>query len=63
MDIIAHIKNRGMTVAAVARMAGVSRPSVYALNEPDHKPALATVLSVARVIGLKPVDIRPEIGE
>ena len=62
MDIIAHIKSRGMTVAAVARMAGVSRPAVYALNNPDHKPALETVVSVARAIGVTPADIRPELA-
>lgn len=62
MDIIAHIKSRGMTVAGVARVAGVSRPSIYALNDPAHKPALETVLSVAKAIGVTPADIRPEIA-
>ena len=62
MDIIEHIKSRGMTVAAVARMAGVSRPTVYALSDPDRKPALHTVIAVARVIGVKPADMFPEIS-
>lgn len=63
MDIIQHIKSRGMTVAAVARMAGVSRPAIYALRDPDHKPALQTVLAVAKAIGIAPSDIKPEIGQ
>ena len=63
MDIIAHIKARGMTVAAVARSANVSRPAVYALRDPAHKPALETVVSIARALGVSPADIRPELGQ
>lgn len=63
MDIIAHIKERGMTVAAVARKAGVSRVAVYALRDPNHKPALDTVVSVARAMGVSPSDIRPELAQ
>ena len=63
MDILAHIKSRGMTVAGIARVAGVSRPAVYALNDPAHKPALETVVSVAKALGVKPSDIRQELAE
>lgn len=63
MDIIKHIRDRGMTVAAVARMAGVSRVAVYALRDQAHKPALETVVSVARAMGVKPSDIRDELAE
>ncbi len=63
MDILAHIKSRGMTVAGIARVAGVSRPAVYALNDPAHKPALETVVSVAKALGVKPSEIRPELAE
>jgi lambda repressor-like predicted transcriptional regulator len=62
MDIIAHIRSRGMTVAGVARLAGVSRPAVYALNDPDHKPELATVVAIAKAIGVSPAEIRPELA-
>ena len=50
-----------MTIAAVARMAGVSRPTIYALAMPNHSPTLETVVSVARILGIKPADIRPEL--
>jgi lambda repressor-like predicted transcriptional regulator len=63
MDILAHIKERGMTVASVARIAGVSRVAVYALRNPKHKPALETVISVARAMGVQPSQIRPELTE
>ncbi len=63
MDILAHIKDRGMTVTGVARIAHVSRPTIYALNDPTSKPALATVVAVAKAIGVKPSDIRPELAE
>ena len=63
MDIITLIKSRGMTVAAVARMASVSRPAIYALRDADHKPALDTVVSVARAIGVAPSVIRPELAQ
>lgn len=62
MDIIAHIKAKGMTVSATARMAGVSRPTLYVLGNPEHKPELETVVAVARVLGLSPADIRPELA-
>jgi DNA-binding phage protein len=62
MDIIKHIKSRGMTVAGVARVACVSRPAVYAMNDPTHKPELATVVAIAKAIGVSPADIRPELA-
>ena len=63
MDIIAYIKSRGMTVAGVARVAGVSRPSIYSLNDPNHSPEVTTLVAVARAIGVSPSAIRPELAE
>lgn len=63
MNIIQIIKSRGMTVAAIARIAGVSRPSVYALADADHKPSLETVLAVAKAVGVTPAQVRPEIDQ
>ena len=60
MDIIEIIKSRGMTVAAVARMAGVSRPAIYYIR--DGNPTIETVISVARAIGVTPATIRPDLG-
>jgi lambda repressor-like predicted transcriptional regulator len=63
MDIIAQIKDRGMTVAAVARKAGVSRVAVYALRDGKHKPSLETVVAIAKAMGVPPSVIRPELLE
>lgn len=63
MDIIAHIRDRGMTVAAVARMANVSRPTIYELADPSANPTLKTVTAVAGILGLTPAQIRPELAE
>jgi DNA-binding phage protein len=63
MDILQHIKSRGMTVSAVARLSGVSRPTIYELADPKHKPSLETVVNVCRVVGIHPSEIRPELGK
>lgn len=63
MDIIAHIKSRGMTVSAVARMSGVTRPTIYKLQHADYNPHINTVEAVARVLGLGIAEIRPELNE
>jgi DNA-binding XRE family transcriptional regulator len=63
MDIIEHIKSRGMTVAAAARLAGVSRQTIYALGDQDYDPSVKTVVSVARAIGVTPSQIKPELAE
>lgn len=63
MSILQHIKSRGMTVSAVARLAGVSRQAIYDLDKQDHKPLLETVTGVCRVVGISPSQIRPELTE
>ena len=63
MDILAHIKSRGMTVAAVARMAGVTRPTIYELSDPTSNPTMKTIKAVAKVLDLSPAQIRPELNE
>jgi DNA-binding phage protein len=63
MDIIAHIKSRGMTVAAVARMAGVTRPTIYELADPASNPTMKTIKAVAKVLDLSPAQIRPDLAE
>jgi len=62
MTIIEHIKSRGMTVSAVARLAGVSRQAVYDLCRKDHSPSVATVVAICNVVGVRPGEIRPELG-
>ena len=42
---------RGMT--EVAREAGVSRESLYRALSPEGNPELATIMKVARALGLK----------
>lgn len=63
MDIIKHIKSKGMTVAAVARMAQVSRPTIYALANANVSPRAKTVAAVASILGVSAADIRPELGQ
>lgn len=63
MDIIAHIKERGMTVSAVARMAGVTRPTIYELGDMTKNPNLKTIKAVASVLGLTPAQIREDLAE
>ena len=63
MNIIEYIKSQGMTVAAVARKAGVSRPTVYSLNDPAHSPELSTIIAVAKAMDISPSAIRPELAE
>jgi DNA-binding XRE family transcriptional regulator len=60
MNIIQHIKSRGMTVSAVARLADVSRQAIYDLAKPGHNPSMATVHRICGVVGIKPEDIRQE---
>ena len=62
MTIIEHIRSRGMTVAAVARLSGVSRQSIYALSEPSNSPSVATLVAVCRIVGVRPEIIRPELA-
>jgi DNA-binding phage protein len=63
MNVLEHIKARGMTVASAARMAGVTRPTIYALANPKYDPSVKTLVAVAKAIGMKPSDIREELRE
>lgn len=61
MKIVTLINERGLTVAGVAKAAGLSRAAIYYLDaKPDRTPTLQTVLALAKAIGCKPSDIRPE---
>lgn len=61
MKIVTLINQRGLTVAGVAKAAGISRAAIYYLDaEPDRTPTLQTVIALAKAIGCKPSDIRPE---
>jgi len=62
MTIIEHIKAKGMTVAAVSRMSGISRQSIYALSDPLHTPSVATLVAICRVVGVRPEVVRPELA-
>jgi DNA-binding phage protein len=63
MDIIAHIKAKGMTVRSVCRVAGISRQGFYSAIAPDGNPSTKTVAAIARALDLSPSDIRPELKE
>jgi len=63
MNIIDHIKARAMTVAAVARISGISRQSIYAMRDMRHNPSVATLVAVCAVVGIHPAAIRPELSE
>lgn len=62
-NLITTIRAKGMTVASVARLAGVTRPTIYALTNPERSPELKTLLAVARVLNMKPHEIRPELRQ
>ena len=61
MDLISHIKNRGLRVAWVARKAGVSRPTIYELAKPCSNPNIKTVIAVANVLGIEATAIRDDL--
>lgn len=63
MTIIEHIKARGMTVAAVSRMSGISRQTIYSLQNDAHTPSVATLVAICRAVGVRPEVIRPELAE
>jgi transcriptional regulator with XRE-family HTH domain len=55
-----YIRNRtnqlGLSLTEVCRRAGVSRQTLYSLNEVPHKlPALQTVVSLADVLNVHPI--------
>jgi DNA-binding phage protein len=63
MDIIAHIKASGKTVAQVCREADVSRETFYATIKPGANPRLETITALARATGLSASQIKPELAE
>jgi DNA-binding phage protein len=63
MDIIQHIRARGMTVRAVCKAAGVTRQTFYNVIKPGGgNPKVETITAIARAAGVAPADIRPELG-
>lgn len=51
-------EDRGLTQAALARLAGVSQPAIAQLEHPDSNPTIDTLSRVARAMGAD-IDISP----
>jgi DNA-binding phage protein len=63
MNIISHIRESGKTVRGVCIEAGITPPTFYAAIKPGGNPTLETIKAIARVTGLSPSDICPELKE
>ena len=63
MDIIAHIRDSGKTVSGVCREAEITRETFYKVIKPNAPAQIGTILALARATGLKPTQIKPELGE
>ncbi|KQP36288.1 helix-turn-helix domain-containing protein [Pseudorhodoferax sp. Leaf274] len=69
MSIVAQLvqarKHSGMTQAALAAAAGLSRMTVQRIESGDIDPRLSSLLEMARVLGLEalavPATLRPEL--
>lgn len=56
-----HLKKTGMTQVELAALCGVSQPTVSTWIR--GRVPINRVLQVARITGLRPVDLRPELQD
>lgn len=54
-----RIANSQFGVSAVAKLAGISRQTIYNLLQPDFDPINPSVRKVARALGVDPLDLIP----
>lgn len=59
--ILDTIKSKGLSVAAVAREAGLSREAIYMVDAGRRSPNISTVIDLSRAIGVKPVELFPQL--
>lgn len=46
------IRAKGLSVAEVARLAGLSRPTIYAACDPESNASTETLAAIAEVLGM-----------
>ncbi|MGF7238251.1 MAG: helix-turn-helix transcriptional regulator [Frankia sp.] len=59
LAVTAHRAERGLTQAALGRLAGLTQPQIARLEAGDHEPRLETLDKLARALGLR---FRLEVG-
>lgn len=55
-----RIANSQFGVSAVAKLAGISRQTIYNLLQPDFDPINPSVRKVARALGVDPLELIPD---